>query len=118
MPGARVRSIEFISSAALKPAGDNADIQVKLEDGSFSSFVVATPDQPRRWMGKDGRDFSFGTPVLFASRLERETVREAVEAMAEEMSGYWLRYYNSLGDLSGAARTLRLKEARGRGKRA
>lgn len=118
MPAARVGSIEFISpSEAARPSSGNADVQVGLEDGSFSSFVAATPDQPARWMEEDGQGFSFGTPVLFVGRLDHDAVGEAVVAMAEEMSGYWLRYYNSLGDLSGVARTPRIKEGRKKGGR-
>ena len=112
---ARVSSIEFLSpQAGLKASGDNVDVQVRLEDGSFSSFVAATPDQPAAWMRGNKADFSFGTPLLFASSLDRETVGSAVEAMASEMSGYWLRYYNSLGDLSSIAKTLRAPK-RGKG---
>ena len=113
---ARVSSIEFISpETELDASADNADVQVRLEDGSLSSFVASTPDQPSAWMRNNNAGFSFGTPLLFVRSLDRETVGEAVSAMASEMSGYWLRYYNSLGDLSSIANTLRgprRKEAR------
>lgn len=117
MPSPRVASIEFITAAdGLAAAGGSVDVQVKLEDGTYSSFVAATPEQPGLWMKGGRADFSFGTPVLFVSRLDRETVGRAVEAMAAEMGGYWLRYYNSLGDLSTVGRTLRLAEAKRKGK--
>lgn len=118
MAAPRIRSIEFISPVGEEASsGDNADVQVKLEDGSSSSFVAATPDQPGRWMDNDREDFSFGTPTLFIARLEREAVAEAVQAMAQDMGGYWLRYFNSLGDLSAAVRELKLSEGSKRRKK-
>ena len=81
-------------------------LRVHLEDGSLSSFAVATPEEPGRWLSESCWDFAFGTPSLFVSRMEKGTVRRAIEAMAHEMGGYWLRYYNSRGRVSWVGRTL------------
>ena len=89
---ARVRSVELIPAAGEAPA----EVRVSLEGGGLSAFAAATPGEASRWTA-EGRDFSFGTPLLFVSRLESRSVEEAVAAMSDEMSGYWLRYYNSPG---------------------
>jgi hypothetical protein len=95
MPAARIASLEFVPG---EPAVDSATAGLKagLEDGKQSTFSIATPDQPALWTAAEG--FSFGAPVLFARRLDQETVAEAAQAMAAEMGGYWLRYYNSPGE--------------------
>ena len=101
----KIRSIKFVRRPESEEFG-SADIQVCFEDGKYSSFVAATPDVAARWMRERGWNFCHGTPVLYVNRLDDDSVRRAVEAMAGEMGGYWLRYFNSLGDLSeGAAPT-------------
>lgn len=95
MPQAQIRSIEFTSPLEkIDPASGSIEIKVSLEDGSVSSFRVATPDQPAIWTGApDG--FSFGAPILFVRRIDQESVGEAVVAMSQDKSGFWLRYYKS-----------------------
>ena len=96
MPIAVIRSIEFLRPpSGIKPDSDSVDIKISLEDGSSSEFTVATPDQPGAWLKEKNEDFSFGKPVLFVKRIDQETVGEAASAMAEQMGGFWLRYYNS-----------------------
>lgn len=95
MPGIpQIRSIEFLK----RPAAGRAEVLVRLEDGSSSSFIVATPEQPGAALKADKADFSFGTPVLFVSSLDEAGIGEAVTAMAADIGGFWLRYYNTLGD--------------------
>lgn len=117
MPSARIRSLEFLADESqLDPASGSVDLQAELEDGRRSAFVTATADQPGRWVG-DGDGFSFGTPVLFIQRLDKQSVGEAAQAMAAEMGGYWLRYYNSADDLSRVGRTLKLTATKRRAPR-
>lgn len=98
MPVAKIRSIELSPRAAdLDAESGEVKINVGLEDGSASSFPAATFDRPSQWASQDGKDFHFGAPVLFVSRLDQEMLGKAVVAMAEEMSGFWLRYYKTLG---------------------
>lgn len=111
MPAARVSSIEFLSPASAKAAGENAGVQVRLEDGSLSAFLVATPGRPALGMKKGKKDYAFGAPMLFVKSLDQEAVGEAVVAMAERMSGYWLRYYNSSSRQGAKAKALQIVSA-------
>jgi len=112
MPAARVRSIKLLRGNARPDSPrDSARIQVRLEDGSLSSFVAATPDCPAARMKTAKQTYSFSTPILFVEKIDEETLGEAVVAMAEEMSGYWLRYYNSPGKPSRAQRSSGAKGA-------
>ena len=116
MPIAQIRALEFLTPEdSLDPGSATADLHAELEDGRHSTFAVATPEQPKRWLGPEG--FSFGTPVLFCKRVDRETVAEAAQALAAEMGGYWLRYYNSADIASKVARTLKLKSGKRRAKK-
>jgi len=97
MPAARIRSLEFVpADKELSPESAGSGLRAGLEDGGESTFFVATPDQPARWLEQS--EFSFGAPVLFVRRLDQENVAEAAQAMAADMGGYWLRYYNSVGE--------------------
>jgi hypothetical protein len=111
MPTARIAALEFVAQdpvRELAPQSDSVGLRAALEDGKVSLFQVATPDQPQRWVETEG--FSFGAPVLFVKRLDLETVAEAAQAMASEMGGYWLRYYNSPGErVAGAAPAAKAK---------
>lgn len=94
MPGIPlIRSIAFLK----RPEQGRAEVMVRLEDGSFSSFVVSTPSQPGAALKAEGREFLFGTPVLFAANIDEAAIGEAVSAMAADIGGFWLRYYNTLG---------------------
>ena len=88
----RIRSIAFVTPGPELRAEDKA-LSVELEDGSVSTFAVATPEEPGRRLAA-GEDFSCGAPVLFVRRVEEENVGEAVEAMAADIGAFWLRYYN------------------------
>ncbi len=87
----RIRSIQLLS----QPQSDRAGVSVGIEDGSLSTFEIATPSAPARILNEPGGDFSCGAPVLFVRRIDQETVGEAIEAMAADIGGFWLRYYNS-----------------------
>ena len=90
----RIRRIEFLSTPPQDPGSGGADIRVSLEDGSSSAFGVLTPSHVAHKMNDAGKDFSYGDPVLFVQRLDQEGLGQAVAAMAADMSGFWLRYYN------------------------
>ena len=116
MPIARIASLAFVpagSALALGSSSASAGLRAELEDGKRSTFLVATPDQPALWAETEG--FSFGAPVLFVRRLDRQTVADATQAMAAEMGGYWLRYYNSSGEPSPAARAKKPRRGAARG---
>jgi hypothetical protein len=95
-PAPRVAFVDFLDSIErIDPTSGQARVRVGLEGGRESSFMAATFDRPAAWM-KDGKLESwFAQPVLYVSRLDPETVRAAVDAMAAELGGYWLRYYRS-----------------------
>ncbi|MDE2040029.1 MAG: hypothetical protein KGO96_01590 [Elusimicrobia bacterium] len=114
MPIARIASLAFLPegpAVARDPASGSAALRAQLEDGKRSTFLVATPDQPASWAAKEG--WSFGPPVLFVRRLDEETVAQAAQAMAAEMGGYWLRYYNFPGAGLPQARAARSRRPTG-----
>ena len=93
----KIRSIApAVSLEKLNAEADRTELRVGLEDGGYSSFIVATPDDPRRIIAEGKDSYFFGAPSLFVRRLDPETIGEAVEAMAIENGGFWLRYYRSL----------------------
>ncbi|MBI5244081.1 MAG: hypothetical protein HY922_10470 [Elusimicrobia bacterium] len=97
MPPARVRSIGLAApSAGPEEGSGEAEAVVSLEDGRGSRFAVATPDRPGRWMADAGADFVFRPPVLYVARFDPDSIREAVDRMAADLGGYWLRYYNAV----------------------
>jgi hypothetical protein len=108
MPTARIASLAFVPEQPA-PESSSAGLKAGLEDGKQSEFFVATADQPGPWTQAEG--FSFGAPVLFVRRLDEETVAEAAQAMAAEMGGYWLRYYNSPGERQQGAAAPKAKPA-------
>ncbi len=81
--------------SGLHSGSGQSDVEVRFEDGGISSFLAATPDQPALWIQDGKRGWHFGSPVLFVGSLDRACVEKAVQAMAYDMGGYWLRYYNS-----------------------
>jgi hypothetical protein len=86
-----VASVEF--AAPQDPASGEARLRVSLADGRVSEFDAATFDRAAAWLGK--KNAAWRPPVLFVARLDAPSVRAAVDAMAAEMGGYWLRYYHS-----------------------
>jgi hypothetical protein len=68
-------------------------VRVRLTGGKELTLYAATPDAAAEWVAPEG--FCAGPPVLYVRSLDREAVRQAVEAMAADLSGYWLRYYGS-----------------------
>jgi len=91
----RIRRIEPLSPLPEDPDSGGATIRVSLEDGSSSSFDALTPSHVTRRMNEAGQDFSYGAPSLFLRRLDQEGLARAAAAMAADMSGFWLRYYDS-----------------------
>ena len=92
MPAPKVASIDFTPPADIS-SGD-CELTVAFEDGGGSTFKVATYDRAEAWMSAAKSMAWWSEPVLFVSNLEPKTVRAAVDAMAVEMGGYWLRYYH------------------------
>jgi hypothetical protein len=92
MPAPKVASIDFAPPADVS-SGD-CDLTVAFEGGGGSTFKVATFDRAEAWMAGAKAKAWWSEPVLFVASLDPETVRAAVEAMAAEMGGYWLRYYH------------------------
>lgn len=91
---AEVKSLKF-----LKPFfsnGPGRELLVELQDSSSSQFSLAQPSESAAWL-KQGPGYYFSAPVLFVAGADEESVGEAAVAMAGEMGGYWLRYYNSAG---------------------
>ncbi|MBI3552251.1 MAG: hypothetical protein HY077_07015 [Elusimicrobia bacterium] len=96
MPMPRVTEILLAPpESELAPESGEAEITVRFEDGGSSVFAAATPDRAAQWIEKGKKGWHFGNPVLFVIRLDRPSVEAAVAAMASDMGGYWLRYYNS-----------------------
>lgn len=94
MPAPRVAFVDFLDSLARVDAvSGEARVRVGLEGGRESSFLVATFDRPQARMKEGKLDHWFAEPVLYVSRLDEKTVHAAVDAMAFELGGYWLRYY-------------------------
>ena len=92
MPAPKVASIDYAPPA--DDSSGDCDLTVAFEGGGGSTFKVATYDRAEAWMSEAKSKAWWSEPVLFVSSLDRETVRAAVEAMAAEMGGYWLRYYH------------------------
>lgn len=92
MPAPIVASIDFAPPKDVT-SGD-CELSVSFEDGGRSTFKAATYDRAEAWMSAAKSKAWWSEPVLFVERLDPDTVRAAVEAMAAEMGGYWLRYYH------------------------
>ena len=92
MPVPKVASIDFAPPVDIS-SGD-CDLTVAFEGGGGSTFKVATFDRAEAWMTEAKSKAWWSEPVLFVASLDRETVRAAVDAMADSMGGYWLRYYH------------------------
>lgn len=90
MPVASVAAVE-IGEPADSPRG-RLPVRVRFEDGRESCFEAVAPSQLE---GAVKKGWTFGTPTLYVATLERPAIEAAVAAMAQEMGGYWLRYYNT-----------------------
>jgi hypothetical protein len=96
MPAPRVVFVDFLDALErLNPESGEARVRAGLEGGSESTFVAATFDRPEAWMKGGKLDHWFAEPVLYVRRLDEATVRDAVNAMAADLGGYWLRYYRA-----------------------
>ncbi len=92
MPALKIASVSF--SAPADPSSGDCDLTVAFVGGGGSTFKVATIDRAEAWMTAAKTKAWWSDPVLFVERIDRKTVLAAVDAMAAEMGGYWLRYYN------------------------
>ena len=94
MPAPIVASIDFAQPRPEDVSSGDCELTVTFDDGGGSTFTVATYDRAEAWMAKAKSKAWWSDPVLFVENLEAATVRAAVDAMAAEMGGYWLRYYH------------------------
>ena len=96
MPAPQVVFVDFLDALErLNPDSGEAHVRVGLEGGRESSFLAATFDRPEAWMKEKKTSHWFAEPVLYVRRLDERTVRAAVNAMALDLGGYWLRYYRA-----------------------
>ena len=96
MPAPRIAFVDFLDSLdRTDPAAGEARVRVGLDGGRESTFLAATFDRPEAWMKAGEIDHFFAEPVLYVRRLDAATVRAAVDAMAADLGGYWLRYYRA-----------------------
>jgi len=96
MAAPRVTFVDFLDSLEREDStSGQARVRVGLEGGRESVFLAATFDRPEAWMKAGKLDHWFDEPVLYVRRLDAPTARAAVEAMAAELGGYWLRYYRA-----------------------
>ena len=94
MPAPQVAFVDFLDALErLNPDSGEARVRGGLEGGRESAFRAATFDRPSTWMEEEKRSHWFAEPVLYVRRLDEATVRAAVNAMAVDLGGYWLRYY-------------------------
>lgn len=90
-PAPRVVSVDLRPSAP-----GEAAVEVAVQPGRGSSFLAAAYDRPEAWIAASGKGgFWFSQPVLYVRTLDEASVRAAVEAMAADLGGYWLRYYRA-----------------------
>jgi hypothetical protein len=93
---ARVAFVDFLDPLArVDPDSGEARVRVGLEGGRESVFLVATFDRPGVWMKAEKKSHWFAEPVLYVRRLDAASVATAVDAMAADLGGYWLRYYRA-----------------------
>jgi hypothetical protein len=91
----KIRSISFVGPEPVDPGCGEAQLRVDLEDGSSSTFRAMTPSRVSAAINEGGCDYGFSQPALFVKSLAQQDLSRAVEAMAANMSGFWLRYYDS-----------------------
>ncbi len=90
----RIKAIKPRDPRAFKdPNASRLEVDVELENGPASRILVRTPSDALKDCG-ERTPYVFGRPVLFVAKIDEATVAEAVSAMAQELSGYWLRYYD------------------------
>lgn len=92
---ARVRAVELLAPAPRDLQRGEGALRVSLEEGGECHFPALTPNHVAARMNESGQDFSYGVPSLFVRSFDPESLGVAVGAMAADMSGFWLRYYNS-----------------------
>lgn len=90
----RIKAIKPRDPKAFKdPKAGRLEVDVELENGPPACILVRTPASMAKDCSEDS-PFAFGRPVLFVAKIDEASVGEAVSAMAQELSGYWLRYYD------------------------
>jgi hypothetical protein len=88
---------------------DNIDVFVTLEDGFTYVVVVTTPKNLYWQMDNEDRDHISGHPMIVVRKLTEDNIRVALEALAADYDGYWLKLY-ALADRMGIEDLNRLKD--------
>ena len=71
--------------AQTNPVDDNLDVCLSLEDGRNYTFVVATPENLKTQMRKEGLCYlPAGCPILIVERITRENIQALIESMLED----------------------------------
>ena len=69
----------------MDPLDDNLDICIGLEDGRSYTFVVATPENLKTQMRKEGLTYlPPGSPILIVERITEDSIRALIESMLDD----------------------------------
>ena len=72
---------------------DNIDVCLELETGETFTLVVATPDNLKSLMKKDGLPYiAPGTPFLFVEKLTEQNIGQLIDELLKQGSNL-LRLY-------------------------
>lgn len=86
---------------SINPDNDNLDVLVQTESGKRYSFVVATPDNLKHLMHKDGLPYlQPGLPFLFVKKITEENIRMLLDSLFEENEQIIEIYGEDFSDLS------------------
>ncbi|HVE14754.1 MAG TPA: hypothetical protein VNI01_15265 [Elusimicrobiota bacterium] len=95
MPPVQIRAIAA-DGPKKRPTAGEIRVRIALDDGSETAVLASTPERPRLWV-EEGGGFSFGKPALYLLDLSEASIQAGARALASDLGGYWLRYYNALG---------------------
>ena len=71
--------------SALNPEADNTDVCIRLHDGREFTIVVATPDNLKNMIAREGTGYlSPGMPLLFVERLDNTNIRNLVQELVQD----------------------------------
>lgn len=69
----------------IDPNNDNLDVIVNTENGKHYVFVIATPDNLKHLMRKDGTPYlKPGLPFLLVEKITEENIRMLLDDLLEE----------------------------------
>lgn len=79
------------------PESDMLRVGLDLEDGRRFELAFATFDRIESRVAETHDGFLADPRLVYVSQADQQTVADAAVALAEDMSGYWLRRYNVAG---------------------